>query len=50
MREQVEVVALESQWLDRRTILRKLPNIAPSEVDAILDAVDGEEASVFGGE
>lgn len=50
VREQVEVVALESQWLDRRTILRKLPNIAPSEVDAILSELDGEEASVFGGE
>lgn len=50
VREQVEVVALESQWLDRRTILRKLPNIAPSEVDAILRKLDGEEASVFGGE
>ena len=36
-KEQVEVVAMEAQWLDEETILRKLPNITPDEVAAILE-------------
>lgn len=44
-REQVDMVVAEAQWLDRETVLRKLPNISPNEVQAIkgrLDAEDGE--------
>jgi hypothetical protein len=33
--EQVEMLALEAAWLDRDTILQKLPNVTPDEVDAI---------------
>lgn len=42
-KEQVDMVVAESEWLDHETILRKLPNIDPSEVEAILDRVDKEE-------
>ena len=33
--EQVEMLSLEAAWLDRDTILQKLPNVTPDEVDAI---------------
>ena len=42
-KEQVDMVVAESEWLDRETILRKLPNIDPSEVEAILERLDKEE-------
>ena len=35
-KEQVEMVAMEANWLDEETILRKLPNITPDEVEQIL--------------
>lgn len=35
-KEQVEMVAMEANWLDQETILRKLPNISPDEVEQIL--------------
>lgn len=35
-KEQVEMVAMEADWLDEETILRKLPNISPDEVEQIL--------------
>ena len=35
-KEQVEMVMLESDYLDEETILRKLPNISPDEVEQIL--------------
>lgn len=39
-KEQVEVVVMEAEWLDEETILRKLPNITPDEVQAILRRKD----------
>lgn len=42
VKEQVEVVAMEAQWLDDETILRKLPNVTPDEVAAILERKDAE--------
>lgn len=47
-KEQVEMVAMEAQWLDQQTILRKLPNISAEEVAAIMRAVDGDDAERFG--
>ena len=47
-KEQVEMVVQEAQWLDNATILRKLPNIRPDEVSAILQAMDGEDMDRFG--
>lgn len=47
-KEQVEMVVQEAQWLDTATVLRKLPNITPDEVAAILDAMDGEAMGRFG--
>lgn len=45
--EQTEIVVAEAAWLDRETILRKLPNIQPDEVQAILDRLDVDEAGRF---
>ena len=42
-KEQVEVVALEAEWLDDETILRKLPNITPDEVAEILERRQREQ-------
>lgn len=42
--EQVDMVVAESIWLDRETILRKLPNIEADEVSAIIDRAEAEEA------
>lgn len=44
VREQAEMVAMEAEWLDLETILRKLPNIAPEEVPAIMERLGREEA------
>lgn len=41
--EQVQMVAAEADWLDRETILRKLPNVSADEVPAILDRLDEQE-------
>ena len=41
-KEQVEMVMQEAPFLDRMTILRKLPNIAVEEIQAIMDASDSE--------
>ena len=46
--EQVEMVVQEAQWLDNATILRKLPNIRPDEVAAILEAMEAEDMGRFG--
>ena len=43
-REQVEIVALEAEWLDEETILRKLPNVTPDEVAKILAKRSEEDA------
>lgn len=47
-KEQVEMVVQEAQWLDNATVLRKLPNITPDEVAAILEAMEGEDMARFG--
>lgn len=44
VKEQVEVVAMEAEWLDEETILRKLPNVTPDEVAKILAKKDEEDA------
>lgn len=46
-KEQVEMVALEANWLDEETILRKLPNISPDEVEQILLRKAQEGASIY---
>ena len=45
--EQVQMVLSESQYLDRETVLRKLPNITPEEVQAILERSDEEDMARF---
>lgn len=47
-KEQVDMVVAEAQWLDQETILKKLPNISPDEVQAILDRLDEEEQDRMG--
>ena len=47
-KEQVEMVVQEAQWLDTATVLRKLPNIRPDEVAAILANMEGEDMDRFG--
>lgn len=42
VKEQVEVVVMEAQWLDDETILRKLPNVTPDEVREILAKRDAQ--------
>lgn len=46
--EQVGMVVQEAQWLDQETILRKLPNVHPDEVPAILGRLAGEEQDRMG--
>lgn len=41
--EQVQIIVQEAQWLDRETVLRKLPNITPEEVQAILERSEEED-------
>lgn len=45
--EQVQMVVAESQWLDQETILRKLPNIGPNEIQTILGKSLDEEVERF---
>ena len=47
-KEQVDMVMSEAQYLDRETVLRKLPNISPSEVPAIRERLDAEDGSRMG--
>ena len=47
-KEQVDMVMSEAQYLDHETILRKLPNIAPSEVPAIKKRLDAEDGGRMG--
>lgn len=42
-KEQVDMVVQEAQWLDQETILRKLPNVTPEEVQSILNRSDSED-------
>lgn len=43
--EQVQMVIQEAEYLDDRTILEKLPNITPDEVEEILKRKDAEDAN-----
>lgn len=45
--EQVQMVLSEGQYLDRETVLRKLPNVTPEEVQAILERSDEEDMARF---
>ena len=45
--EQVQLVMLEAEYLDDETILNKLPNITPDEVEQILLRKNSEEASLM---
>ncbi|MBR1445487.1 MAG: phage portal protein [Alloprevotella sp.] len=45
VKEQVETVVMEAQWLDAATVLRKLPNITPQEAQAIIEGSDMEDMS-----
>ena len=47
-KEQVDMVMSEAQYLDRETVLRKLPNISPSEVPAIMERLDAEDGGRMG--
>lgn len=47
-KEQVDMVMSEAQYLDRETVLRKLPNISPGEVPAIMERLDAEDAERMG--
>ena len=46
--EQVQMVIAEAQWLDDKTVLRKLPNITPEEAIAILEGNELGSAGNFG--
>ena len=44
VKEQVEIVLSEAEYLDDETVLRKLPNITPDEVAEILKRKDADAA------
>lgn len=46
-REQVEIVTMEAEYLDNETILKKLPNITPDEVQTILETKAQENANRY---
>ena len=41
--EQVQMIVAEADYLDRETILRKLPNVSADEVLGILERLDAQE-------
>lgn len=45
--EQVQMVAMEAQWLDDETILKKLPNVTVDEIAGILAKKVTEESDRF---
>ena len=47
-KEQVEMLVQEAAWLDEATILRKLPNLTPDEVDAVILANEDEDMARMG--
>jgi hypothetical protein len=52
-KEQVEMLVQEAAWLDEGTILRKLPNLSPDEVQAVLMAnedADMARSGIVGGD
>ena len=46
--EQVQMVVQEAQWLDTETILKKLPNVEPAEVQGILERLDRQQLDMSG--
>lgn len=46
--EQVQMVVQEAAWLDEATILRKLPNLTPDEVVAVMLANEDADMGRFG--
>lgn len=48
VKEQVEVLVQEAAWLDEATILRKLPNLTPDEVVAVMLANEDEDMARMG--
>lgn len=46
--EQVQMVVQEAAWLDEATILRKLPNLTPDEVVAVMLANEDADMERFG--
>ena len=49
VRETVDMVLAESEYLDAETVLNKLPNVTPDEVREILDRRNAEDYTRFGG-
>ena len=47
-KEQVEMLVQEAAWLDEATILRKLPNLTPDEVVAVMLANEDADMERFG--
>ena len=47
-KEQVEMLVQEAVWLDQNTILHKLPNLSPDEVQAVLTANENEDMARMG--
>lgn len=47
-KEQVEMLVQEAAWLDEATILRKLPNLSPDEVQAVILGRENEDMSRMG--
>lgn len=45
--EQVQMVMLEAEYLDEETVLNKLPNITPDEVEGIMQRKSEQERSRF---
>lgn len=43
--EQVQMVAMEAQWLDEQTVLTKLPNLDPDEVAEIMRRLEEEDSA-----
>ena len=48
--EQVQMVMLEAPYLDDETLLSKLPNITPDEIEEILKRKDAEDRGRFNAE
>lgn len=45
--EQVQMIMLESEYLDEKTVLNKLPNVTPDEVEGIMQRKAEQERSRF---
>ena len=46
-KEQVDMLAIEAQWLDTETVITKLPNVTVDEVKDILDRKAKEDLDRF---